>query len=149
MLSVFSTQLDFLYELVNIHYFVGVRVEVSPSWQPNKWALLYYLFAMIDLTKGMFSDEKFASSILGCRLKVWSMLPDSAMIHGLWHRAPLQATYYWFAPLQLLLEIENKWIKTLRFHPEQGFSMPETGMVYAYFYWIINCHPIFQIGWIS
>jgi hypothetical protein len=26
---VFSTQLDFLYELVKIHYFVGVRVEVS------------------------------------------------------------------------------------------------------------------------
>jgi hypothetical protein len=28
-LSAFSTQLDFLYELVKIHYFVGVRVEVS------------------------------------------------------------------------------------------------------------------------
>jgi hypothetical protein len=81
--------------------------------------LLYYLFAMMDLTEGTFSDEQFASLILGSRLKVWSMLPDSATIHGLWHQAPLQAMYYWFASLQPLLEIENKWIKTLRFHPGQ------------------------------
>jgi hypothetical protein len=28
------TQLDFLYELVKIHYFVGLRVEVSPLNDP-------------------------------------------------------------------------------------------------------------------
>jgi hypothetical protein len=90
--------------------------------------LLYYLFAMMDLTEGTFSNEKFAGSILGRRLKVWSMLPDSATVHGLWHRAPLQAsTYYWFASLQSLLEIENKWIKTLRSHPEQGFFHAQDG----------------------
>jgi hypothetical protein len=83
--------------------------------------LVYYLFAMMDLTDGTFSDEKFMGSILGNRLKIWSTLPDSANIHGLWNRAPLQATYYWLSSLQTLLGIEQNWIKRLRYHPEQGF----------------------------
>jgi hypothetical protein len=83
--------------------------------------LAYYLFAMMDLTDGTFSDEKFMGSILGNRLKIWSTLPDSATIHGLWNRAPLQATYYWLSSLQTLLSIEQNWVKRLRYHPEQGF----------------------------
>jgi hypothetical protein len=84
--------------------------------------LTYYLFAMMDLTDdGKFSDAKFVGSILGNRLKAWSTLPDSAMIHGLWHKAPLQATYQWFASLQSLLGIEQTWVKQLRYHPERGF----------------------------
>ena len=83
--------------------------------------LTYYLFAMMDLTDGSFSDKKFESSILGNRLKVWSLLPDSPNIHGLWNKAPLQATYHWFASLQSLLQIEQNWIKRLRYHPEKGF----------------------------
>jgi hypothetical protein len=58
--------------------------------------LTYYLFAMMDLTNGTFSDEKFVGSILGNCLKVWSTLPDSANMHGLWTHSPLQVTYYWF-----------------------------------------------------
>jgi hypothetical protein len=84
--------------------------------------LTYYLFAMMDLTDdGKFSDVKFVGSILGHRLKAWSTLPDSAMIHGLWHKAPLQATYQWFASLQSLLGIEQNWVKQLRYHPDRGF----------------------------
>jgi hypothetical protein len=83
--------------------------------------LTYYLFAMMDLTDGSFSDEKFVSSILGQRLKAWSSLPDSATIHGLWNQAPLQATYQWFASLQSLLCTIQLWVKRLRYHPERGF----------------------------
>jgi hypothetical protein len=83
--------------------------------------LTYYLFAMMDLTDGSFSDEKFVQSILGQRLKAWSSLPDSATIHGLWNQAPLQATYQWFASLQSLLCTIQLWVKRLRYHPERGF----------------------------
>jgi hypothetical protein len=84
--------------------------------------LTYYLFAMMDLTDdGRFNDSKFIGSILGHRLKTWSQLPDSAMIHGLWNKAPLQATYQWFSSLQLLLSTEQNWVKRLRYHPEKGF----------------------------
>jgi hypothetical protein len=62
----------------------------------------YYLFAMMDLTHGAFSDETFAKSILGQRMKAWSSLPGSAAIDGLWNQSPLQATYQWFASLQSL-----------------------------------------------
>jgi hypothetical protein len=66
--------------------------------------LTYYLFAMVDLSDdGKFSDGKFVGSILGHRLKTWSQLPDSAMVHGLWNKDPLQATYQWFSSLQTLL----------------------------------------------
>ena len=83
--------------------------------------LTYYLFAMMDLTDGTFSDEKFSTSILGQRLKAWSLLPDSATIHGLWNQSPLQATYQWFASLQSLLCTVQLWVKRLRYHPERGF----------------------------
>jgi hypothetical protein len=84
--------------------------------------LTYYLFAMMDLTDdGKFSDAKFAGSLLGQRLKAWSTLPDSATIHSLWNKAPLQTTYQWFASLQSILSTVQKWIKRLRYHPEQGF----------------------------
>ncbi len=84
--------------------------------------LTYYLFAMMDLSDdGKFSDRKFVGSILGRRLKTWSQLPDSAMVHGLWNKAPLQATYQWFSSLQTLLGIEQNWVKRLRYHPERGF----------------------------
>jgi hypothetical protein len=94
--------------------------------------LTYYLFAMMDLTDGTFSDEKFASSILGQRLKAWSSLPDSATIHGLWNQAPLQATYHWFASLQSLLSTIQLWVKRLRYHPERGFyhARDSTGQRY-------------------
>jgi hypothetical protein len=84
--------------------------------------LTYYLFAMMDLTdNGKFSDVKFVGSILGHRLKAWSTLPDSVMIHGLWHTAPLQATYQWFASLQSLRGTEQNWVKQLHYHPDRGF----------------------------
>jgi hypothetical protein len=83
--------------------------------------LTYYLFAMMDLEDGSFSDIKFETSILGQRLKAWSLLPDSAMIHSLWNQSPLQATYQWFASLQSLLSTMQTWIKKLRYHPERGF----------------------------
>ena len=84
--------------------------------------LTYYLFAMMDLTdNGKFSDVKFIGSILGNRLKAWSTLPDSAMIRGLWHKAPLQVTYQWFALLQSLLGTKQNWVKQLRYHPDRGF----------------------------
>ena len=83
--------------------------------------LTYYLFAMMDLEDGSFSDVKFETSILGQRLKAWSRLPDSAMIHSLWNQSPLQATYQWFASLQSLLSTMQTWIKKLRYHPERGF----------------------------
>ncbi len=83
--------------------------------------LTYYLFAMMDLTDGTFSDENFALSILGQRLKAWSCLPDSATIHGLWNQSPLQATYQWFASLQSLLSTMQLWVKRLRYHLFKGF----------------------------
>jgi hypothetical protein len=84
--------------------------------------LVYYLFAMMDLSDdGMFNSAKFAGSILGQRLKAWSALPDSAMIHGLWNRAPLQVTFHWFASLQSILSTAHRWIKQLRYHPAKGF----------------------------
>jgi hypothetical protein len=83
--------------------------------------LTYYLFAMMDLTDGTFSDEKFLTSILGQRLKAWSSLPDSATIHGLWNQSPLQATYQWFASLQSLLCTIQLWVKRLRYQPDRGF----------------------------
>jgi hypothetical protein len=43
------------------------------------------------------------------------------MICGLRNQVPLQARYDWFVSLQALLQIEQKWIKTLRYHPEKGF----------------------------
>jgi hypothetical protein len=49
------------------------------------------------------------------------------MDYGINHHSRQQAMYYWFASLQLLLEIENKWIKTLRFHPEQSFFHARDG----------------------
>jgi hypothetical protein len=94
--------------------------------------LTYYLFAMMDLTDGTFSDEKFATSILGQRLKAWCSLPDSATIHGLWNQSPLQATYQWFASLQSLLCTIQLWVKRLRYHPERGFyhARDKTGRRY-------------------
>jgi hypothetical protein len=84
--------------------------------------LVYFMFAMMDLSDdGKFGDEKFVGSILGRRLKTWSTLPDSAMIHGLWNKAPLQATFQWFASLQSLLGTIQNWVKRLRYHPEKGF----------------------------
>jgi hypothetical protein len=73
--------------------------------------LTYYLFAMMDLEDGTFSNCKFKSSILGQHLKAWSQLPDSAMIHGLWNQSPVQATYHWFVSLQSLLHTMQSWIK--------------------------------------
>jgi hypothetical protein len=55
--------------------------------------LAYYLFAMMDLTDGTFSDEKFMTSILGPHLKARSSLPDSATLHGIWNQSPLLVTY--------------------------------------------------------
>ena len=91
--------------------------------------LTYSIFAMMDLMDdGQFSDIKFAASILGLRLKTWSTLPDSAIIRGLWNKAPLQATYQWFASLQALLNIEQQhWVKSLRYHPERGFYHARDG----------------------
>ena len=83
--------------------------------------LTYYLFAMTDLEDGTFSDGKFETSILGQRLKAWSQLPNSAMIHGLWNQSPTQVTYQWFASLQSLLHTMQSWIKRLRYHKDRGF----------------------------
>ncbi len=83
--------------------------------------LTYYLFAMMDLEDGTFSDRKFESSILGQRLKAWSHLPDGPMIHILWNQSPVQATYQWFASLQALLQTMQSWIKRLRYHKDRGF----------------------------
>jgi hypothetical protein len=83
--------------------------------------LTYYLFAMMDLEDGTFCDRKFEASILGQRLKTWSMLPESAIIHNLWNQSPLQATYQWFASLQSLLNTMQTWIKRLHYHKDRGF----------------------------
>jgi hypothetical protein len=83
--------------------------------------LTYYLFAMMDLEDGTFSDRKFESSILGQRLKAWSQLPDGPMIHSLWNQSPVQASYQWFASLQALLHTMQSWIKRLRYHKDRGF----------------------------
>jgi hypothetical protein len=83
----------------------------------------YHVFAMMDLSETTFSDSSFAGSILGQRLKAWSTLPSNTMIHHLWNQAPLQATYHWFASLQMLLRIEQNWVKRLRYHPEKGFYL--------------------------
>ena len=83
--------------------------------------LTYYLFAMMDLEDGTFCDRKFEASILGQRLKAWSMLPESAIIHSLWNQSPLQATYQWFASLQSLLNTMQTWIKRLHYHKDRGF----------------------------
>ncbi len=84
--------------------------------------LTYHLFAMMDLTDNRkFSDAKFVGSILGHQLKTWSQLPDGAMVHSLWNKAPLQATYQWFSSLKSLLGIEQNWVKRLRYHPQKGF----------------------------
>ena len=94
--------------------------------------LTYYLFAMMDLEEGSFSDVKFETSILGQRLKTWSLLPDSAMIHSLWNQSPLQATYQWFSSLQSLLNTMQGWIKRLRYHQTRGFyhARDESGRRY-------------------
>jgi hypothetical protein len=83
----------------------------------------YHVFAMMDLSETSFSDSSFAGSILGQRLIAWSTLPSNTTIHHLWNQAPLQATYHWFASLQMLLSIEQNWVKRLRYHPEKGFYM--------------------------
>jgi hypothetical protein len=57
----------------------------------------------------------------GLGLRYGAHSPDSANVHGLWTHSPLQATYYWFASLQSLLQIEQNWVKRLRYHPEKGF----------------------------
>jgi hypothetical protein len=83
--------------------------------------LVFYLFAQMDLQDYTFSPAKFELSILGQRIKMWSILPDSHNVHGLWSKSPLQATYQWFAALQQLLLIEQSWIKRLHYHPDNGF----------------------------
>ena len=84
--------------------------------------LTHHLFAMMDLTDdGKFSDEKFVGSILGHQLKTWSQLPDSAIVHSLRNKAPLQATYQWVSSLKSLLGMEQNWVKRLRYHPQKGF----------------------------
>jgi hypothetical protein len=75
----------------------------------------------MDLEDGTFCNRKFEASILGQRLKAWSMLPDSTMIHSLWNQPPLQATYQWFASLQSLLNTIQAWIKQLHYHKDHGF----------------------------
>jgi hypothetical protein len=83
--------------------------------------LTYYLFAMMDLEDGTFSDCKFETSILGHLLKAWSQLPNSTLIHSLWNQSPVQATYQWFSSLQSLLNTMQTWIKRLRYHKDRGF----------------------------
>jgi hypothetical protein len=68
----------------------------------------------------MFSLAKFAGSIIRQWLKACSVLPDSAMIHGLWNKAPLQVTYQWFSSLQSILSTKHWWVKQLRYHPTKG-----------------------------
>jgi hypothetical protein len=84
--------------------------------------LTYYMFTIMDLTDdGEFSGIKFAGSILGQCLKMWTTLPDSAMIYGLWNQAPLQAIHHWFLSLQSLLSTKQNWVKRLQCHPERAF----------------------------
>jgi hypothetical protein len=82
--------------------------------------LTYYLFAMLDLTD-TFEDTKFRRSLFGQRLKAWSELPDTPLIHGVWQQSPKQVTYYWFQSLQSLCLVFQIWIKNLRYHPTKGF----------------------------
>jgi hypothetical protein len=83
--------------------------------------LTFSLFAMMDLEESTFDAKKFEISLLGQRLKMWSILPDSHNLHGLWTKSPQQATFQWFASLQQLLLIEQQWVKRLRYHPDKGF----------------------------
>jgi hypothetical protein len=82
--------------------------------------LMYYLFAMLDLTDN-FEDRKFRLSLFGKRLRMWSDLPDNPLVHGIWTQSPCQASYYWFASLQSLMLIFQTWIKSLRYHHTKGF----------------------------
>jgi hypothetical protein len=82
--------------------------------------LTYYLFAMIDLTDD-FGDQKFRASLFGRRLRTWSDLPDNPIVHGLWHKSPLQASYYWFMSLQTLLAVFHSWLTNLTYHSNKGF----------------------------
>jgi hypothetical protein len=75
---------------------------------------------MIDLPDSL-QDTHFRKSILGSRLKAWSVLPDNPNVHSIWSQYPAQATYQWFQSLQYLLDIMQAWIKWLRFHPAKGF----------------------------
>jgi hypothetical protein len=82
--------------------------------------ITYYLFAMIDLPDTL-QDTTFRKSILGARLKAWSVLPDNPNVHSIWNQYPGQATYQWFQTLQHLLHTIQTWIKWLRFHQTRGF----------------------------
>jgi hypothetical protein len=82
--------------------------------------ITYYLFAMIDLPDTL-QDTHFRKSVLGARLKAWSVLPDNPNVHSIWNQYPGQATYQWFQTLQHLLNIIQTWIKWLRFHKTRGF----------------------------
>jgi hypothetical protein len=82
--------------------------------------LTYHLFAMLDLTDN-FEDTKFRRSLFGKRLKAWSDLPDTPLVHGVWQKSPKQVTYYWFQSLQSLCLVFQTWIKNLRYHPTKGF----------------------------
>jgi hypothetical protein len=82
--------------------------------------ITYYLFAMIDLPDTL-QDTHFRKSVLGARLKAWSVLPDNPNVHSIWNQYPGQATYQWFQTLQHLLNIIQTWIKWLRFHQTRGF----------------------------
>ena len=82
--------------------------------------LTYYTFAMMDIEPDFLSD-KFSGSILGIRLKAWSLLPDNATIHSIWNQHPRAATYHWFQSLQSILWTLQSWIKRLRYHPTRGF----------------------------
>jgi hypothetical protein len=82
--------------------------------------LTYFLFAIIDLPDSL-QDTHFRKSILGSRLKAWSVLPDNPNVHSIWSQYPAQATYQWFQSLQHLLDMLQAWIKWLRFHPAKGF----------------------------
>jgi hypothetical protein len=75
---------------------------------------------MIDLPDTL-QDTAFRKSVLGVRLKAWSVLPDNPNVHHIWNQYPGQATYQWFQTLQHLLNIVQTWIKWLRFHQTRGF----------------------------
>jgi hypothetical protein len=82
--------------------------------------LTYYLFAMIDLPDTL-QDVQFRKSLLGSRLKAWSVLPDNPTVHTIWSQHPVQATYQWLHSLQNLLYIFQSWIKWQNYHPTKGF----------------------------
>ena len=82
--------------------------------------LTYYTFDMMDIEPDFLSD-KFSGSVLGIRLKAWSLLPDNATIHSIWNQHPRGATYHWFQSLQMILWTIQSWIKRLRYHPTRGF----------------------------